>query len=340
MELKILTVLCCFGAIWSSEDNSFKIANDRYAGRIVHIESLRKTNYWLRSYKSKYLDYKKQVDEDQIYFAAWSQFQIRASDEKDYVTIESMRFKNHFAEPEKRKGYIKLSYVRNPEHKVAFKWKIECTDRKCRIQSKKFGTYLYHRYNNWAKMYTYGQKYSNMRILAPHPHDSYKVVLSTKNYAQTPVEKTIEIKEGVSYTKSQSRTIGFSLSAEIGEAFKLGFGAKLSASWTKSSSRTFQKSTTIKYKVVIPPHTQIVVKQLQGSYGPFQIGSREFKVERHALGDSGGLSLAEDSVIETRPMEINDEYDVELKPVKNDESAVEDDKFAFKNEKFDDDMVY
>ena len=115
-------------------------------------------------------------------------------------------------------------------------------------------------------------KIAEWRILAPTPTQSYKTLLDTTNHNSNAVMKTLKITKGV--TTSRTEKIPHSLTVKISAAFKrIGASSSLSKTWSKDASKTFKKAIEISYQVTIAPGDRVLVKQLVGRYGPFEVHS-------------------------------------------------------------------
>ena len=84
--------------------------------------------------------------------------------------------------------------------------------------------------------------------------------------------KTLKITKGV--TSSKTQKIEHSLTVEISAAFKgIGASSSFSTTWSRETSQTFRKATEISYQVTLAPGDRVLVKQLVGRYGPFEVHS-------------------------------------------------------------------
>lgn len=236
-----------------------------------------------------------------VFYADYTQWRVTKSDEDGWVVLESIRFSGHYIKQfHHNHHWTQLVKEPYPYNKHAFKWQIKCEGNsyeKCTLG--KGDEYLVlesvdctpeNSQNRYTKYMPISRRIrpesALLRLVAPDPKQRFIVTHTLTNELSTTVEKTLTYTEGMTSTEQTTKQITASVTAEVSAAFKIvsaKLSTTLSKSWTHMSSKAFTKTTTIAYKIKIPPRTKLEVLQLVGSYGPFNIKTKEIKLKSTKL---------------------------------------------------------
>jgi len=263
--------------------------NSKLAGKVIHIESLRYRGNWLDAHDSKWGKLTGCAARE-VYFKDWTQFAVRDCG-GGKVCMESMRYKHHYVDAH-HNGGIGITHSNYPDNQAWAQWTVQCENGnlgKCRFLSARYNNFIDANHSKWAKTAGYGY-WSNFRILAPNPSQSYVSLLETTNESNLNQKKTLKFYVGVVKKTTVTTKISTTLSFEIQYAF-LKAGGSMTAEWTREQSTTFSTSREVTYIINIPAGTTINFKQLTGAYGPFSVKSRKFRIECKMV-KTGGSCLA------------------------------------------------
>jgi len=274
--LTMIALLCCA----QIAAGGFVDVSQSLVGRVIHVETLRYRGSWLDAHHTGWMKFTGSP-QSLVFGRSWTQFMVKRAD-RGYVNLESLRYANKYVDAH-HSGTLRTTYSNYPQNQIWAQWRIECDNKnlnKCRFYSPRYNNYIDAHHKGYAKLAGYGY-WSLVRVFAPSPADYYQTLLSTENQSSLKQTKSISYMEGITDTTSKSKTISSTTSAEIGGAFKAvsaSLSSSLSVEWKTTRTKTFQSSTTLEYTISIPPKTKITLQQLIGTYGPFTIGAKKFKI--------------------------------------------------------------
>ena len=248
----------------------------RYYNQVIYIETLRYRGHWLDAHHSRQARFTPAPERDLI-GKIWAKWIVRRGP-GGAIALESVRYRHHYLDAHHSR-ICRVTYSVYPSGSDWALWYMERRgDGAMELRSKRYSNsrldaYHAHRY---AKVTSGSGYWSRLRIYQPHISER-KALISVFNnrWGNTPVTHTF--KETIGISKSTSTSI--SITSEVGAEIKGMFTAKLSTTWSHTSSQTWSTQVEKSIQVQVLPGYVKRIYQLQGNYGPFQISSSRLYFE-------------------------------------------------------------
>ena len=161
-------------------------------------------------------------------------------------------------------------------------WYLEKTssEKFCLRSSRYSDSQLDAHHSGEARVTAGSGEWSEIRVYQPDATEEKKLIFTYDNSkGSTTVETKYTEKIGISRTDSTS--VSFTISSEIGAEIEGIFSAKtsMSSTWEQSSSTTWSSEVSKEVGVSVRPGTIKKIYQLRGSYGPYSIASNHLFFE-------------------------------------------------------------
>ena len=242
----------------------------KYYEQVIYIESLHYRGRWLDA-RGDWVKFT-EVPERELIGKNWAKWIVHSAP-GGTITLESV-YKSHcylFAHDYRKASILYTSY---PNAKIRCLWYMDKrSDGAMELRSERFSSTNSHldAHHTFEAYITEGSGYwSRMRIYQPETSEMNKLIAVYDNSnGNTKVTHTFTERIGISKTTSTS----ISITAEVGLEIKKVFTAKLSTTWSYSTSQTWSKEVEKTVQVDVLPGYVKRIYQRKGFYGPFEVSS-------------------------------------------------------------------
>ena len=238
-----------------------------YYNQVIYVESMRYRAHWLDAHHSGEAHFTEAPQPDVIN-DVWAKWILKKGPDST-ILLESVRYRNKFLDAH-HSGTCHVTYSAYPYDDDWALWYLEDNgDGTVSFRSKRYSKSRLDSHHSGEAHVTEGSgDWSKFRIYQPTVSDEKKLLFSYDNSKGTTPVST-EYTETVGISKTKSSTSSYTVGSEMGFEIESIFSAKtsFSATWTASTSETWNSQTSRKVAVEVPPGTIKKIYQLTGNYG-------------------------------------------------------------------------
>ena len=251
----------------------------QFDGQVIYIETYEYRGHWMGAPGSNRDVYFYPVHERAVAENLALKWRVQDLGQGE-VLLENMKYKYNYLLAKYRSydRYARAEFNSYPQGVSNMRFKIGT--RNNRFNLIRGNEYLVHCCDFHSRMdYNYYSPASEFRFYTPPKSDQFGVIATLDNSGRS-VKWTFQYVEEIGISKTNGHQISESLTTEIGVEIKsaFSFGMSHTISWTTTSEQSYSKKVSFTVSAEVPPGKIVQVQQLVGSYGPFTVRAKYFKI--------------------------------------------------------------